>query len=154
MQIPVQVGDRVELEESDVIGKVVGGKDKKGRFLVEAGNVKIRLPEEKLNKLPAVKGKSQKGKVDVRLSYSASTINPELDLRGYDRQQAVSLLEEYLNHAANANYERVDIIHGKGNGVLRSAVKDFLEKSSFVRSFRLGEVGEGDAGVTIVELEV
>ena len=154
VQIPVQVGDRVELEESDVIGKVVGGKDKKGRFLVEAGNVKIRLPEEKLNKLPAVKGKSQKGKVDVRLSYSASTINPELDLRGYDRQQAVSLLEEYLNHAANANYERVDIIHGKGSGVLRSAVKDFLGKSSFVRSFRLGEVGEGDAGVTIVELEV
>ncbi|NQS97271.1 MAG: endonuclease MutS2 [candidate division Zixibacteria bacterium] len=151
---PIAVGDRVRLEDSDVQGTVIGSKDKKGRFLVETGGVKVWLRESILFKLPSSDDKDKGGKVRVKYDFASVNISPELDLRGLDGQQAAALLEEYLNHAVNTNLQRLDIIHGKGRGVLRKVVGDLLAKSPAVKSYRLGELGEGDTGVTIVELEV
>ena len=154
VQTPIEVGDRVHLEDSDVRGIVIGSKDKKGRFLLETGGVKVWLKESMLIKITASDERNRSEKIRVKYDFAPASISPELDLRGLDSQQAAALLEEYLNHSVNANLKRVDIIHGKGRGVLRKIVGDLLAKSAAVKSYRLGEFGEGDTGVTIVELKV
>ena len=74
----------------------------------------------------------------------------EIDLRGLEAMEAVLSAERYLDSAVMARLSSVRIIHGKGTGVLRQAIQDMLRKNKHVKSFRLGEFGEGDRGVTIV----
>ena len=76
----------------------------------------------------------------------------ELHLRGLRVDAAVYELERYLDRAAVVRYERVRIVHGKGTGAIRAAVHERLKEHPLVKSFRLAEVGEGDAGATVVEL--
>ena len=76
----------------------------------------------------------------------------ELHLRGRRVDAAVYELERYLDRAAVVRYERVRIVHGKGTGAIRAAVHERLKEHPLVKSFRLAEVGEGDAGATVVEL--
>ena len=77
----------------------------------------------------------------------------ELDIRGYETLEAESVVENYLDAAVMAKLETVTIIHGKGTGALRKAVHETLKRSKVVKSFRLGRYGEGEAGVTVVELK-
>ena len=77
----------------------------------------------------------------------------ELDIRGYETLEAESVVENYLDAAVMAKLETVTIIHGKGTGALRKAVHEILRRSKAVKSFRLGRYGEGEAGVTVVELK-
>ena len=77
----------------------------------------------------------------------------ELDIRGYETLEAESVVENYLDAAVMAKLETVTIIHGKGTGALRKAVHEILRRSKVVKSFRLGRYGEGEAGVTVVELK-
>lgn len=147
---PVVIGDSVNIEDSEIPGRVMGGPDSKGRFLIEAGDVKIWLEESKLFKLPVKKGGEKRER--VKIAYTRAEVTPELDLRGLDSSQAASRLEEYLVQAADANFNTVEIIHGKGKGVLRKVVWDILSVSRLVKSYRHGEWGAGDYGVTVVEM--
>lgn len=83
-------------------------------------------------------------------SYS---IRSELNLIGKTTDEALIELDKYLDDAILAHLSPVRIVHGKGSGILRKAVHQYLRKQSCVASFRLGEFGEGDTGVTIVELK-
>ena len=76
----------------------------------------------------------------------------ELDLRGMDTIEAVCVMERYLDEAMRSNMQSVRIIHGKGTGAVRSAVHQSLRRIKYVKKFRLGQYGEGEDGVTIVEL--
>ena len=87
------------------------------------------------------------GKIKMSKSFS---ISPEINLLGKTVDEAVSELDKYLDDAYLAHLSTVRIVHGKGTGALRSAVQNHLKKVKYVKSFRLGEYGEGDAGVTIV----
>jgi DNA mismatch repair protein MutS2 len=80
-----------------------------------------------------------------------ATLATEVDLRGMDAVEAVSVMERYLDEAMRSNLQSVRIIHGKGTGVLRAAVQQALRKNKFVKKFRLGVYGEGEDGVTIAE---
>ena len=77
----------------------------------------------------------------------------ELDIRGMETLEAESVVENFLSAAVMAHLETVTIIHGKGTGALRAAVHQLLKKNKQVKSFRLGRYGEGEAGVTVVELK-
>ena len=77
----------------------------------------------------------------------------ELDLRGMETLEAESVLENYLDAARRAHLETVTIIHGKGTGALRKAVQAYLRRDKTVKSFRLGNYGEGESGVTVVEFK-
>ena len=79
--------------------------------------------------------------------------SPELDIRGLETLEAESVVENYLDAARLAKLGTVTIIHGKGTGALRKAVHELLRRSKIVKSFRLGNFGEGEAGVTVVELK-
>jgi len=80
------------------------------------------------------------------------TVDRELRIRRLTVDEALFRLEQYLNDAFMAGLPSVRIVHGKGTGILRQAVHDLLSKHPLVKSFRLGDYGEGDYGVTIVEL--
>ena len=83
----------------------------------------------------------------MKIAPSAS----EIDLRGMDSVEAISVLEHYMDEAMRSNIPSVRIIHGKGTGALRAAVQQSLRKNKYVKKFRLGQYGEGEDGVTIAE---
>ena len=81
------------------------------------------------------------------------SMNSEIDLRGMEAVEAVLAAERYIDSALMSRLHTVTIIHGKGTGALRAAVQQMLKKNKSVKSFRLGRYGEGEAGVTVVELK-
>ena len=83
---------------------------------------------------------------------SSPSVNNELDLRGKLAEEALVELEHYLDLALNSTWQEVRIIHGKGTGTLRSKIHGYLKKNKKIKSYRLGSYGEGDAGVTVIEI--
>ena len=81
------------------------------------------------------------------------SIEPQVDLRGMEVSEALLVAERYLDSAVMAKLSQVTIIHGKGTGALRNAVQQMLRRNKAVKSFRLGRYGEGETGVTVVELK-
>jgi dsDNA-specific endonuclease/ATPase MutS2 len=78
---------------------------------------------------------------------------PEINLLGYTVDEAISILDKYLDDAYIAKIPQVRIVHGKGTGALRNGITSYLRGVSYIASFRLGNIGEGDAGVTIVDFK-
>ena len=99
-----------------------------------------------------VKKKEKQPKSTVTVERSGGFRN-EIDLRGMDSMEAVAATERFLDNAVMAKLEKVTIIHGKGTGALRAAVQQSLRKNKAVKSYRLGRYGEGESGVTVVELK-
>ena len=137
-------------------GVVTSLPDQKGNLKVRMGilntqvNVKdLELVDEVTIRAPGLQ-RSGAGRVSMAKSASVST---EINLLGMTVDEAVSALEKYLDDACMAHLETVRIVHGKGTGALRKGVHDYLRRQKRVASFRLGQYGEGDAGVTIVQLK-
>lgn len=123
----------------------------KTEWSVQIGMLKIKLDESDLE---FVKPEKQKQTVSVNsIRGRDSHVKLELDLRGERYEDAIFRTEKYLDDAILANYPRISIIHGKGTGVLRQAIQQFLKNHSRVKSYRFGEAGEGGHGVTVVELK-
>lgn len=99
-------------------------------------------------KYTQAKGNKNASTISIKRSGDAKT---ELDLRGTTILDALEIVDKYLDNAYLSHLQQVTIIHGKGTGALRQGVHEFLRKSPHVKSYRLGEFGEGDSGVTIVE---
>jgi DNA mismatch repair protein MutS2 len=91
------------------------------------------------------------GSVEQKTGMTATVLN-EIDLRGLNADEALSELQKYLDQALNSDWQELRIIHGKGSGVLRQKIHAYLKKNSKIRSFHLGKYGEGDTGVTVIDL--
>ena len=115
--------------------------------------MKITVREDEVRLLDGVKSEKKKymEKVDTKLRNVS--VKPEVDLRGMMTDEAVSVMERYLDSAYLAHLNTVTVIHGKGTGAVRAAVHAALKKNKHVKSFRLGRYGEGETGVTIVEFK-
>ncbi len=122
---------------------------------LRAGILNLSAREDEVLLLEGVEAKTKReaaraaGSTQLR----AAPISSEVDLRGMEAIEAVLAAERYLDSAVMAKLKTVTIIHGKGTGALRSAVQDMLRHNKCVKSFRLGRYGEGEAGVTVVELK-
>ncbi len=103
--------------------------------------------------LEGVSAKTKKAPAASSATLHTSALASEIDLRGMESIEAVLAAERYLDSAVMARLKTVTLIHGKGTGALRAAVQEMLRKNKSVKSFRLGRFGEGEAGVTIVELK-
>ena len=150
---PIRVGDLVEIpgtgrrvEVVSVSGNTLECKAGALRMKVKAAEVRLIEDDERAALTPkaAPKGGS-------RILRSAAAPR-ELDIRGMETLEAESVVESYIDAAVMSRLESVTIIHGKGTGALRKAVHALLKRSKNVKSFRLGAFGEGEAGVTVVEL--
>lgn len=145
-------GDSVIIINLNQKGTVLTAPNKDGEVLVQAGIMKINVHITSLKYVNAQDEITHcvgVGKIGVSKSKSISI---EIDVRGYNLDQAVESVDKYLDDASIAGLHEVTIIHGKGTGILRSGLQQFLRTNSHVQSFRLGKIGEGDNGVTVVEL--
>jgi DNA mismatch repair protein MutS2 len=156
---PAAVGDTVELVKMGTQAEVVS-VNKDGTLQLQAGilNLKARQDEVRvLEDVTARKRQSAKDKqrhaATVRHEFRASAAKAELDLRGMMSDEAINAVDLFLDNALMGKLETVTIIHGKGTGALRKAVREHLKHSRYVKSFRPGAYGEGEDGVTVATLK-
>ncbi|MCD7858992.1 MAG: endonuclease MutS2 [Firmicutes bacterium] len=150
----ILVGDTVELLKLGTKASVLAiGKD--GSYELQAGILKITAKKDEIYLLEE-ENPYKKEKPHPAHSGREMKLEPtpmEIDLRGMDAIEAINVLDNYLDQAMRSNAPSVRIIHGKGTGVLRNAVREELRRNKSIKSFRLGVYGEGEDGVTIAEFK-
>ena len=147
----LKVGDPVLIFDIDKEATVLEAP-KDGQVLVQAGVIKTRVALSNLRLLTKTQQKKQLGRTVTR-SVSTQEASTSLDLRGQNVEEGLMEVDAFLDRASRMHLSQVTIIHGKGTGVLRAGVQKHLRKCPQVKSFRLGTYGEGESGVTIVELK-
>jgi len=171
-EVTLKAGDRVLVGTLGQEGQVLGGPDGEGRYEVSSGAFKLKVAGSDLRKL---KGKPREDrplttrerldqaaaaekmagvrvKAQARSNSPSANVSMEFDIRGWRAEEVEAELDRYLHDAYLSNMPFIRIVHGKGTGVLRQVVRDIVKRHSLVKSFRLGEAGEGGDGVTVVTL--
>ena len=149
------IGDAVEVISMNAKGTVTSLPDSKGIVTVQMGILSSKLPISDLIILQD-KGfvtEAERSRTKSRsITGKAMTFSPELNVMGKTVDEAIMEIDKYLDDAVLSHMNKVTIIHGKGTGALRKGIHQYLKKHPLVKSFRAGEFGEGEYGVTIVEL--
>ncbi len=150
----ITLGMEVYIPSLNQNGIVLSLPNNSNQMQVQVGNAKMNF---NLNKLEGVKNKSV-NTTNTKILKSntinkASSVSSEINVIGYNVEEATFTIDKYLDDCILANIPSVRIVHGKGTGTLRNGIHQFLKKNSHVKSFRIGVYGEGEMGVTIVELK-
>lgn len=152
----LRIGDSVKVLSMNLTGTVHSLPNAKGDLFVQMGILRSQVNIKDLvlieDAAPGSKKYAKTGAGKLKMSKSAS-VSTEINLIGKTVDEAIALLDKYLDDAYLAHLSSVRIVHGKGTGALRSAVQSHLKRQSYIKSFHLGEFGEGDAGVTIAEFK-
>ncbi len=147
----LRAGDNVLIFDLDKKAVVLEAP-RDGQVMVQAGIIKTRVEVKNLRLLDEKQKDKPKGRT-VTKNVSAPEAGTSLDLRGMNADEALMEVDSFLDRVGRMGLAQVTIIHGKGTGVLRAAVQKHLRRCPGVKSFRLGAFGEGESGVTIVELK-
>ena len=150
---PLRVGDTVHIRTLDKDAEVLALPDSRGMVSVRAGIINTKVKVTDLT-LVEEKGKAVERFLSTRTGgdKAVTSMQAELDLRGKNGDEGCYELDKYLDEAALHGLQTVTVIHGKGTGALRNAVRDYLKGHPHVKSYRRGVYGEGEDGVTVVEL--
>ena len=152
----ISLGDAVKVLSMNLKGTVSSRPDNKGFLFVQMGIIRSKVHISDLELIDEAEittpTMQRTGAGKIRMSKSAH-VSTEINLLGKTVDEAVAELDKYLDDAYIAHLKSVRIVHGKGTGALRKGVHNYLKRQKHVDSFRLGEFGEGDAGVTIVEFK-
>ena len=148
----LQAGDTVRIKAMGVKAEVIS-VNKDGTVNLKAGIMNVTAREDEVLLLEGEKKKQQKTAPAVSAGTRLMHVASEIDLRGMESLEGVLAAERYLDSAAMAKMKTVTIIHGKGTGALREAIQQMLKRNKLVKSYRLGRYGEGETGVTVVELK-
>jgi len=146
-------GDSVLIVNLNQKGTVIIPPDKDGEAIVQAGIMKINVHVTNLKLIDEQRNEvhnSGTGRIGISKSKNITT---EIDLRGFNLDEAIEQVDKYLDDASIAGLQEVMIIHGKGTGILRNGIHQFLKANPHIKSFRLGKYGEGESGVTVAELK-
>ncbi len=155
----IKLGESVKIVSMGLKGTISSKPDKDGNLFVQCGIMKTKAnirdlvligdedPKAAMKKFYGRNTSSSGGQMDLS---RAANIRTEINLIGKNSDDAVAALDKYLDDAYMAHLNNVRVVHGKGTGALRQAVHQYLKGVPYVKSFKLGEFGEGDAGVTIV----
>ena len=152
----LKIGDGVKVLTLGLKGTVSTLPNAKGDLFVQMGILRSQVNINDLEYLGEaehpVSGKGSSGSGNIKMSKSAS-VSTEINLIGMTVDEAMGHLDKYLDDAYLAHVPSVRIVHGKGTGALRSAVHQHLKRCKYIKSYRLGTFGEGEAGVTIAEFK-
>lgn len=150
----VKIGMNVYIPSLDQEASVLSLPDNDGNIFIQAGIIKSKINVRKLRPLEKEnKTTINNVKISSNIKMKAQEISTEVSLRHMHVDEALYTLDKYINDALLANLTTIRIVHGKGEGILRKAVHEYLKKHPNVKSYRLGQYGEGDFGVTIAELK-
>lgn len=135
-----------------ILGNTV---NKSNEVQVQVGSMKMNVKLSDLRKLSSNVSTTSKstGKVTTEKTSKTKVISPEINVIGQNVDEAIYVIDKYLDNCASANISPVRIVHGKGTGKLREGIHSFLKKHPHVKSFRIGTFGEGEMGVTVVEIK-
>ncbi len=155
----VKVGLNVFISTLQRDGVILSLPNKSNEVLVGIGNAKmnLKLKDLSLSKNPTTK--SLKKEININNNKNTNTnlksksVSSEINVIGYNVEEAIYVIDKFLDDAAISNLPTVRIVHGKGTGALRSGIHQYLKTNAHVNSFRLGTYGEGEMGVTVVELK-
>jgi len=154
---PLKQGDIVELISTGTRATVLEVSEKSDTVQLQAGIMKISAKKRDLKLLDEETNKDSlkytQPAVKISTSSKTMTARTELDLRGKNADEGLIELERFLDNSSIANIPMVTVIHGKGTGILRNAVHDYLRRDRRIKSYRLGRYGEGETGVTIIEFK-
>ena len=149
---PLRVGDTVQIKSMGVKASVTAISADR-TLTLRAGIMTVTAREDEVLLLEGESAPQPKQAKSSGATLRSASLSSEIDLRGMEAVEAVLAAERYIDNAVMARLSSVRIIHGKGTGVLRQAVQEMLRKNKSVKSFRLGRYGEGETGVTVVELK-
>ena len=155
--LKLQIGDLVRVHSLNLTGTVHTLPDAKGNLFVQMGILRSQVHVSDLSLVDESPAKQPKGKSKSYVSTGglskSSSIHAEINLIGMTVDEAIAALDKYLDDAYLSHLESVRIVHGKGTGALRNAVIQHLKRQKYIKSYRAGAFGEGDAGVTIAEFK-
>lgn len=144
----IKIGDTVMLDDLRQKASVLTNPDKNGDITVQAGIIKMSV---NINDVSLVDEQKQiNERLKSKIIKSSSPAKMEIDIRGNTMFESESKLDQFIEQGFYAGLHELSIIHGKGTGALRKGVHDYLKRNSYVKSFRIGAYGEGEAGVTVV----
>lgn len=150
-------GDDVIIAGTGVRGIITDGPDRSGNVTIVSNNITTRTKVGKIRFAPQEDTVTAGGKTEqvstFRVQRASASFKPELDIRGYMADDGWFAVDKYIDEAIMSGVNTIRIIHGKGTGALRNALHNFMRNDKRISSFRLGAYGEGDAGVTVVELK-
>ena len=152
---PAKAGDTVELVSMGTKATVLS-VNKDGSLQLQAGILKISAKQDEVRVVEGeTQAQAEARRIVSRAQHTLRTaaVPSQVDLRGMMTDEAIAVLERFLDTAMMGKLETVTIIHGKGTGAVRSAVRSYLKRSRYVKSFRPGRYGEGEDGVTVAELK-
>ncbi len=150
---PAKAGDTVLLMKLGTQASVISVSSD-GTLTLQAGILRITAKQDEVRLVEEAEKVKTKFRKKTEAQIHRLAVSPEVDLRGSMTDEALLMLERYLDSARTAKLPSVRIIHGKGTGALRKAVQDYLRRDPGVKAFRLGRYGEGEDGVTIAELKI
>ncbi len=149
---PPKAGDTVEILSLGTKADVISVGDD-GMLTLQAGIMKITAKANEVRVIEKPKAKTPQKSVSSGGVNGRTPVRPEIDVRGMTVEEAIPVVERYIDGAQMAKLGEVTIIHGKGTGALRAAIQQSLRSNKQVKSFRLGRYGEGEAGVTVVTIK-
>lgn len=153
---PLHRGDEVLVFDLDKQAVVLEEPDKSGNVMVQMGIMKTRVKLKNLRLIEQKNPYQQKQKSSTTRTVKSNaerSVKSEIDLRGYTVEEALLDLDQFIDNCVLSNVNQISIIHGKGTGVLRTAVQSHLKRHKSIKTYRLGTFGEGESGVTIAELK-
>ena len=155
--IPLRKGDAVRMADTMACGEII--RIEEGMARIETGSMKIRVPLEKLERISKAEfrksirtGRSVTG-TDPVIQYRKLDFKPEIDIRGVRGEEALNQVRDFLDTATMIQHRNLRILHGKGNGILRQLVREYLSTMNVVKSFRDEHVEMGGSGITVVEMD-
>jgi DNA mismatch repair protein MutS2 len=155
--MPLKPGDPVRMIDTLAAGEVIEIRD--GKVQVESGSFRFTVPAEKVERISRAELKKSNSSnrrsmaQDYELNEKKIHFSPEIDLRGVRGEAAITLVQELLDSALIVQHRNLRILHGKGNGILRNLIRQYLGTVGFVKSFRDEHVEFGGSGITVVELD-
>ena len=158
---PLKAGDEVRMVDIDKVGVVLSPPDDSGNVEIQAGIIRTRIPLPGLRLVNAAPKQTPPAYSRAPASHTARSgpsratrdVKTEIDLRGLTVEEALLEADQFIDNAVLSGLGQVTLIHGKGTGALRAAIHQHLRSHPSVGSYRLGSYGEGETGVTIVELK-
>lgn len=151
----IEIGDKLLVKDLHQTVTVLSKPDKKGKIFVQMGNIKTKMDKDKLAPYDKKFDKKTTGYTPVNLEkfeLRRAEVSNRLDLRGKTVEDSLDALELFLDQTSLAGFVEVSVIHGHGTGALKSAVRDFLKTSPYVKTFRPGSDGEGGDGISVIDL--
>lgn len=154
---PIRVGDEVRIKGQDSAGEVMELSGKQA--VISFGSIKFRTPIDKLEKTgrhrPDTGATQARGQIRSRIDLSqvAAHFKPELDLRGLRAEEALAAMETHVDQARMLGRKHLRILHGKGDGILRTVIRDWLRKTQGITAFRDEHPDQGGAGITLATLD-